>query len=125
MEIGSIAKTMGGAAAMAPARVELTPVQEAVAPQLPPAAAVTAANTANATRFKDRRSPGPDQGIAGATERDTSIDTDSGSLVVRVIDLSNGLVVRQQPAEAMLKLRAYQRAAAESPPENQGEDRLA
>lgn len=125
MEIGPLGKAMSGAAVTALARVEAAPVQEAVAPQLPSAAAVTAATTAEAARFKDRRAPGPEQGIAGATERETSVDHNSRTVVVRVIDLSNGLVVRQQPAEAMLKLRAYQRAVSETRHESQAEDRLA
>jgi hypothetical protein len=125
MEISSVSKAMGGAATMALARIDSAPVQGAVAPQLAPAVAVTAAATADSARFKDQRTPAPEQGVAGATERETSIDGRSGAVVVRVIDLSNGLVVRQQPTEALLKLRAYQRTVAESPQESQTEDRLA
>jgi hypothetical protein len=124
MENGSVVKPVIGASAMAFARADMAPVREAVRTELPPAAAVTAAVSTQPTRSKDSRAPVPGQGLAGPTAQVTSLDLASRAVIMRVIDLSNGMVVRQQPTEAILKLRAYNRTAAESVDDHPTKDRL-
>lgn len=40
-------------------------------------------------------------------ERSVSFDSETGSLVYRLIDISSGLVTSQTPSDARLRLRAY------------------
>lgn len=125
MESASVVKPVAGPSAMAFIRADVVPVRAAVRTELPAAAAVTASVDVQRAQPKDNRAPVPGQGLAGPTAHKTSLDAATRAVVVRVIDLSNGMVVRQQPTEAILKLRAYQRATQEAADEHASEDRFA
>lgn len=77
-------------------RPESAPVREAVRPDLSPARTVTAAAPAEASR---------------AYDRELLIDPQTRELILRVIDENSKQVIRQVPEKALLRLRAYLRAA--------------
>ena len=87
-------------------RPEPAPVREAVATDLAPAQSVTAASGADAPRHD--ATPAPD-----AQVRKIVLDAHSREVIFQVLDADSGRVVRQIPDEALLRLRAYARAAAQ------------
>ena len=68
------------------------------------------------TRDSDQDSSRPDRtaqadkkSAPNATTRRTTIDWETGSVVLRVIDEHSGRTISQSPEEALLRLRAYAR----------------
>ena len=53
------------------------------------------------------QSPAPASQAALGSERKVQIDPETQSLIYSTIDVASGVVVRQTPDEARLKLRAY------------------
>lgn len=50
----------------------------------------------------------PDRGpVERPRTREFTFDPQAGEMIFRVVDMNSGVVVRQSPDEAMLKLRAY------------------
>lgn len=97
---------MGGAAAVAPVRVEAAPARAAVRTDLPPPKAVSAQAGAEQARLsRDRRDPS----AAGAKQTSSTFDVDreTGELIYKVIDQDTKSVLAQYPYEGLLKLRAY------------------
>jgi hypothetical protein len=88
-------------------RPEAAPVREAVATQLAAAHSVTAAADATPARNDPRRAS-----FAPPQSRDVILDAQSREVIFRVVDVRSGRVVRQVPDEAIMRLRAYNRALA-------------
>lgn len=89
-------------AASAPSRPDPAPVRQAVATELAAPKAVTAANDA-------ARAPGADLQKTNLT-REIFIDAQMREVIFRVIDERSRRVVRQVPDEALLRMRAYNKA---------------
>lgn len=90
-------------------RQDAAPVREAVATHLAPSQAVTAAAKITEARHDPLQSENADASYV----RKIILDAHSREVIYRVIDAKSGLVVRQIPEEALLRLRAYNRAALE------------
>jgi hypothetical protein len=98
----SIRPTAGGVAQATLVRPEPAPARQAVATELAPAQSVTAgAESASA-----RNQPTPQQ---ARQDRQLILDMHSREVIFRVVDTNSGMVVRQVPDEALLRLRAYTR----------------
>jgi hypothetical protein len=84
------------------AGADIAHVQQAVATDLPPTKAVTAAAATEMARNSARG--------ADTVTRELIFDAHSREIIYRVIDQRTRQVVRQVPDQAMLRLRAYARA---------------
>ena len=86
------------------------PTQQTVSTELPSAKTVTAAQNAAPVRNDLKRA---DENVT----RDVVLDPQTREVIYKVIDNRSRQVVRQVPAEALLRMRAYTRAIArgESP----------
>jgi hypothetical protein len=90
-------------------RPDATSVRDAVPTNLAPSQTVTAA-----AKTGEARQDAPQSGSADPSYvRKIVLDAHSREVIYRVIDSKSGLVVRQIPEEAMLRLRAYNRASLE------------
>ena len=98
MDIGLTLKSVGNLAQMGDPRPDPA-ARAAVATELAPAQAVTAARAASNT-----------QAIDDSRVREIVLDPHSREVIYRVVDVRSRRVVRQVPEEAMLRLRAYTRA---------------
>jgi hypothetical protein len=110
--------TRPGVATQAVVRPEPVPARQTVATELAPSQSVTAsAESANA------RNDGPNNALLKGTAREFVLDAQSREMIFRVVDVRSGRVVRQVPDEALMRLRAYNRAMAngESPVEAQSD----
>ena len=87
-------------------RVLHAPVAQAVATDLSPAKAVTAAETAQPLRNDAARS-------SELYQHTVVLDPATQDLIFRVIDVRSRQVVRQIPDEALLRMRAYARALSD------------
>ena len=87
-------------------RVLHAPVAQAVATDLSPAKAVTAAETAQPLRNDASRS-------SDLYQHTVVLDPATQDLIFRVIDVRSRQVVRQIPDEALLRMRAYARALSD------------
>jgi flagellar protein FlaG len=118
METGLTTRPTGTPTQMV-VRPEPAPARQTVATELAPSQSVTAsAESANA------RNDGPNNALLkGSTSREFVLDAQSREMIFRVVDVRSGRVVRQVPDEAMMRLRAYNRALAngESPAEAQSD----
>jgi hypothetical protein len=90
------------------ARPAPAPVQQAVQTDLSTAKAVTATDTAGATR-NDTSGGGGGQNDYQHT---AIIDPATREIIYRVVDVRSGQVVRQIPEQAQLRMQAYSRALA-------------
>ena len=110
METGSISKPVAPAA---PARVDHLVAAGAVKTELAPEASVQQADNSPAVRF----APNDDAdfrasleaALRDVIERNIMVDPKTRELVYQAISKETGVVVRQVPDEAMLRLRAYLR----------------
>jgi hypothetical protein len=83
-------------------RPEPAPARQAVATELAPAQSVTAgAESASARNQSVQRQ--------ALQDRQIILDMHSREVIFRVVDINSGMVVRQVPDEALLRLRAYTR----------------
>jgi hypothetical protein len=114
MDPGLTIRPTANVAETAYVRVETPPVRAAVQTTLPPSASVTATPDASrGTAYDPGRNPPSGQ----RTTREVVLDPQTRELIYRVIDERSGQVERQVPEAALLRLRAYIRAAerGESP----------
>ena len=122
MDIGPTTRPVPSVAS-APLRVDVTPVQGAVATDLPATDAVSAAGQSEPARIdltnRSRTLFQSETAVKEEIRRRTEVDKDANVLVYRATDMRTGEVVQQYPDEALLKLRAYARAqmASETRPE--------
>jgi uncharacterized FlaG/YvyC family protein len=109
METGLTTRPTGAAAQQSIGRPEPTPARQTVATELPPSQSVTASAESGAARNEGAKQ------LAGQAQitREIVLDPHSREVIFRVRDERSGRVVRQVPDEALLRLRAYQRAIAE------------
>jgi flagellar protein FlaG len=110
MDTGLAIRPTANTAPAAIVRPEPAPVRDAVATDLAPAQSVTAATGADAPRHDSGRA------AQDAHVRKVILDAHSREVIFQVLDESSGRVIRQVPDEAMLRLRAYTRAAADLSP---------
>jgi len=87
-------------------RVPSAPVAQAVATDLSPTKAVTAAETALAARNQPYSS-------SESFQRDVILDPATRDVILRVVDVRSRQVVRQVPDQALLRMHAYARALAQ------------
>ncbi|WP_460448599.1 hypothetical protein [Alsobacter sp. SYSU BS001988] len=101
-----------------PVRTEPLPPSDAVATDLPPAAAVTAPPDAAQVRVDLSRGSQNIQDLEVAVretiKRNLLLDPETRQVVYKAVDTRSGETVEQIPDEALLKLRAYVRANAQS-----------
>src|SRR5262249_25538015 len=97
-------------AALARVAASPAPTQQTVATDLPATKTVTAPQNATPLRNDLKRAE-------ESVTRDVTLDQQTREVVYKVIDPRSRQVVRQVPAEALLRMRAYTRAIArgESP----------
>ena len=96
-------------------RQDATPVRDAVPTNLAPSQTVTAAAKSNEARQDALPSGGADPSYV----RKIVLDAHSREVIYQVVDTYSRRVVRQIPDEALLRLRAYNRALARGSPPNQ------
>jgi hypothetical protein len=99
MDTGLTLKSVANPAQMSDPRPDAA-ARAAVATELAPAQAVTAANGTSNTQATD-----------DSRVRQIILDPHSREVIYRVVDVRSRRVVRQVPEEAMLRLRAYTRAS--------------
>jgi flagellar protein FlaG len=118
MDTGLTIRPTGSVAQTSYVRPEAAPVREAVATQLTAAQSVTAA--ADTTRL---RNDAARAALTPPQAREVILDPHSREVIFRVIDVRSGRVVRQVPDEAIMRMRAYNRALAsgESPKKAQAD----
>ncbi|WP_406854096.1 hypothetical protein ABEG18_16250 [Alsobacter sp. KACC 23698] len=101
-----------------PVRTEPLPPPDAVATDLPPAAAVTASPDAAQVRVDLSRGSQSIQDLEVAVretiKRNLLLDPETRQVVYKAVDTRSGQTVEQIPDEALLKLRAYVRANAQA-----------
>ena len=107
MDTGLTIRPTGSVAQASYVRPEAAPVREAVATQLTAAQSVTAAADTTPSRSDVAR-----RTVAPPQSRDVVLDAQSREVIFRVVDVRSGRVVRQVPDEAIMRLRAYNRALA-------------
>jgi uncharacterized FlaG/YvyC family protein len=109
METGLTTRPSGAGAQQSIARPEPIPTRQTVATELPPSQSVNASAESGNAR-NDGAKP-----LAAQAQitREIVLDPHSREVIFRVRDERSGRVVRQVPDEALLRLRAYQRAIAE------------
>jgi hypothetical protein len=107
MDSGLTVRPTGAAAQQGYVRPEPAPARQTVATELAPSQSVTASADSAAARNDGPKSP------AQQTTREIILDPHSREVIFRVRDERSGRVVRQVPDEALLRLRAYQRAIAD------------
>ena len=90
-------------------RVPSAPVAQAVATDLSPTKAVTAAETALAARNQ----PYSPSASSESFQRDVILDPATRDVILRVVDVRSRQVVRQVPDQALLRMHAYARALAQ------------
>ncbi len=116
MEIGST-RPSPAPSLPAPARADMTASVKAVPTELPPEASVQQVPPTEVARFE------PSEGFAERAAIDAvvramvrqtfDIDPRTKDVVAQVVDSRTGEVVKQSPGEALLRMRAYLRAADE------------
>jgi uncharacterized FlaG/YvyC family protein len=109
MDTGLTVRPTGASAQQGYVRPEPAPAQQTVATELAPSQSVTASANSAATRNDGAKSPA----LQAPTTREIVLDPHSREVIFRVRDERSGRVVRQVPDEALLRLRAYQRAIAD------------
>jgi flagellar protein FlaG len=114
MDTGTVSKAMTPAPP-APARAEQLAATGAVKTDL--AAAVPQADDAPASRFAPSEGAGFRASVEAAMrqviERHVTVDPRTRQLVFQAVSRETGIVVRQVPDEALLRLRAYMRETDE------------
>ena len=98
MDTGLTLKSVANLAQVSDTRPDPA-ARAAVATELAPAQAVTAANNPSTTQAAD-----------DSRMRQIILDPHSREVIYRVVDVRSRRVIRQVPEEAMLRLRAYARA---------------
>jgi flagellar protein FlaG len=115
MDTGTVSKAMTPAPP-APARAEQLAATGAVKTEL--AAAVPQADDAPASRFAPSEGAGfrasVDAAMRQVIERHVTVDPRTRQLVFQAVSRETGIVVRQVPDEALLRLRAYMRDMREA-----------
>ena len=109
MDTGLTVRPTGAAAQQGYVRPEPAPAQQTVATELAPSQSVTASAASVAARNDGQKSVA----LQAQTTREIVLDPHSREVIYRVRDERSGRVVRQVPDEALLRLRAYQRAIAD------------
>src|ERR1043166_3874069 len=109
MDSGLTVRPVGVANQTGAVRLDAAPVRDAVPTHLAPAQSVTATAKANETRQDALQAGTSDPSYV----RKIILDAHSREVIYQVLDAKSGRVVRQIPEEAMLRLRAYNRAALE------------
>jgi len=109
MDSGLTVRPAGISAQATGVRVEAPPVRDATPTNLAPPQTVTASSKANETRQDPVQTGTSDPSYV----RKIILDAHSREVIYQVLDAKSGRVVRQIPEEAMLRLRAYNRAALE------------
>ncbi len=109
MDSGLTIRPTGAAAQQSLVRAEPAPARQTVATELAPSQSVTASADTAAVR-NDGPKPAA---LQAQTTREIVLDPQSREVIFRVRDERSGRVVRQVPDEALLRLRAYQRAIAD------------
>ena len=109
MDSGLTVRPAGISAQATGTRAEAPPVRDATPTNLAPPQTVTASTKANETRQDPVQTGTSDPSYV----RKIILDAHSREVIYQVIDAKSGRVVRQIPEEAMLRLRAYNRAALE------------
>ena len=109
MDSGLTVRPTGAAAQQGYVRPEPAPARQTVATELAPSQSVTASADGAAARNDGQKSPAQQ----AQTTREFILDPHSREVIFRVRDERSGRVVRQVPDEALLRLRAYQRAIAD------------
>ena len=104
---------------VASVRQDATPVPDAVSTNLAPSQAVTAAAKTNEVRQDALQSASADPSYV----RKIVLDAHSREVIYQVVDVHSRRVVRQIPEEAILRLRAYNRALAGGATPNQAHAR--
>ena len=104
---------------VASVRQDATPVPDAVSTNLAPSQAVTAAAKTNEVRQDALQSASADPSYV----RKIVLDAHSREVICQVVDVHSRRVVRQIPEEAILRLRAYNRALASGATPNQAHAR--
>jgi flagellar protein FlaG len=94
---------------------DATPVRDAVPTNLAPSQTVTAATKTNEARQDALQSDSADPSYV----RKIVLDAHSREVIYQVLDVQSRRVVRQIPDEALLRLRAYNRALASGAAPNQ------
>lgn len=105
MDTGLTMRPTGAAAQVGYVRPEPAPTRQTVATELAPSQSVTASAESAASR-NDRAAAA----LHAPTSREFVLDAQSREMIFRVVDVRSGRVVRQVPEEALLRLRAYNRA---------------
>ena len=100
-------------------RQDATPVRDAVPTNLAPSQTVTAAAKTDAPRQDALQSGSADPSYV----RKIVLDAHSREVIYQVLDAHSRRVVRQIPEEAILRLRAYNRALASGATPNQAHAR--
>jgi flagellar protein FlaG len=96
-------------------RQDEMPVRDAVPTSLAPSQTVTAAEKPTEVRQDALQSGSADPSYV----RKIVLDAHSREVIYQVLDVQSRRVVRQIPDEALLRLRAYNRALASGAPANQ------
>ena len=109
MDSGLTVRPTGAAAQQGYVRPDPAPARQTVATELAPSQSVTASADGAAARNDGQKSPAQQ----AQTTREFILDPHSREVIFRVRDERSGRVVRQVPDEALLRLRAYQRAIAD------------
>jgi uncharacterized FlaG/YvyC family protein len=109
MDTGLTIRPTGAAAQQSSVRPEPAPARQTVATELAPSQSVTASANSAAARNDEQKSAA----LQAQTTREIVLDPHSREVIFRVRDERSGRVVRQVPDEALLRLRAYQRAIAD------------
>ena len=109
MDIGLTLRPISVVTQSSSVRQDAAPVRDAVPTDLAASQTVSAA----AKTSEARQDALPSSAADPSHVRKIILDAHSREVIYRVIDSKSGLVVRQIPEEAMLRLRAYNRAALE------------
>lgn len=113
MDAGTTIRPVAGGAVADYARPTSVPVQQAVATELAPDKAVTAAPSVANIR--------QDPISAQDSVSQTLIDPQTRDIILRVIDTRTQQVIRQIPDQALLRMRAYAKALQRGDSPNQAE----
>lgn len=115
MDSGLTVRPASVATQTASVRQDATPVRDAVPTSLAPSQTVTAAEKVNEARQDALQSGSADPSYV----RKIVLDAHSREVIYQVLDVQSRRVVRQIPDEALLRLRAYNRAMTSGATPNQ------
>jgi len=115
MDIGSVNRPAGPSSVHAPQRADALVSSGAVKTDLPAEAAVQQVQEAAAVRFEPHDGVQAratlDEAMRDAIRRRIVVDQKNREVIHQTVDERTGEVIRQIPEKALLRLRAYARAA--------------